>query len=33
VLYPALGHTIIPDEIEHVQRVMDGVLRDATRSA
>ena len=25
-LYPGMGHTVIPDEIEHVQRVMDAVL-------
>ena len=25
-LYPGMGHTVIPDEIEHVQRVMDEVL-------
>jgi predicted esterase len=25
-LYPGMGHTVSPDEIEHVQRVMDEVL-------
>ena len=25
-LYPGMGHTVSPDEIEHVQRVMDDVL-------
>jgi hypothetical protein len=25
-LYPGMGHTVIGDEIEHVQRVMDTVL-------
>jgi len=25
-LYPGMAHTVIPDEIEHVQRVMDEVL-------
>ncbi len=25
-LYPGMGHTVIPDEIENVQRVMDEVL-------
>ena len=25
-LYPGMGHTVIADEIEHVQRVMDTVL-------
>jgi predicted esterase len=25
-LYPGMGHTVIGDEIEHVQRVMDSVL-------
>jgi len=27
-LYPGMGHTVIADEIEHVQRVMDSVLSD-----
>jgi predicted esterase len=27
-LYPGMGHTVIADEIEHVQRVMDSVLLD-----
>ena len=26
-LYPGMGHTVIPDEIENVQRTMDEVLR------
>ena len=26
-LYPGMGHTVIGDEIEHVQRVMDAVLQ------
>jgi predicted esterase len=26
-LYPGMGHTVIQDEIEHVQRVMDSVLK------
>ena len=25
-LYPGMGHTVIPDEISHVQRAMDSVL-------
>jgi predicted esterase len=29
-LYPGMGHTVIGDEIEHVQRVMDAVLAAAT---
>ena len=28
-LYPGMGHAVIPDEIEHVQRAMDVVLSDA----
>jgi len=30
-LYAGMGHTIIPDEIKHVQNVMDDVLRGAKR--
>jgi len=26
-LYPGMGHTVVGDEIENVQRVMDAVLR------
>jgi phospholipase/carboxylesterase len=26
-LYPGMGHTVIGDEIEHVQRAMDAVLQ------
>jgi len=26
-LYPGMGHTVIGDEIEHVQRVMDSLLK------
>jgi phospholipase/carboxylesterase len=29
-LYPGMGHTVIPDEIEHVRRVMDVVLASKT---
>ena len=29
-LYPGMGHTVIPDEIEHVQATMDEVLAAAT---
>lgn len=28
-LYPGMGHTVIGDEIEHVQRVMDTVIANA----
>ena len=28
-LYPGMGHTVIPDEIQHVQRAMDSVLQSA----
>ena len=26
-LYPGMAHTVIADEIEHVQRIMDEVLQ------
>jgi len=32
-LYPGMGHTVIPDEIENVQRTMDEVLQGANRLA
>ena len=28
-LYPGMGHLVIPDEIEHVQKIMDAVLASA----
>ena len=28
-LYPGMGHLVIPDEIEHVQKIMDSVLANA----
>lgn len=31
-LYPGMGHTVIPDEISHVQRVMDSVLETARQN-
>jgi len=31
-LYPGMGHTIIPDEISHVQRAMDSVLETAQQN-
>ena len=30
-LYPGMGHTVIPDEIENVQRTMDEVLQGAAK--
>ena len=31
-LYPGMGHTVIPDEIENVRRVMDSVLETAQQN-
>jgi predicted esterase len=31
-LYPGMGHTVIPDEISQVQRVMDSVLETAQQN-
>jgi predicted esterase len=31
-LYPGMGHTVIPDEISNVQRVMDSVLETAQQN-
>lgn len=28
-LYPGMGHLVIPDEIEHIQKIMDSVLANA----
>jgi phospholipase/carboxylesterase len=32
-LYVGMGHTVVADEIEHVQRVMDAVLGSPTSAA